>query len=140
MVISDANKGLVKAIKETFVNVIWQRCQVHFLRNILSKSLKKNTWLYIWRLLIWLNTVVIHSRLKSKNCLEWVNNKVRSWEKLIRIFTNEDSAVRLIGASSSISRRIGSQLLNCILESDRRYCTSKFTQYLCIWIKEVVWF
>lgn len=43
MVISDAHKGLVKAIKETFVNVIWQRCQIHFLRNILSKSPKKNT-------------------------------------------------------------------------------------------------
>src|SRR5699024_1190065 len=28
MIISDAHKGLVKAIKQTFVNVIWQRCQV----------------------------------------------------------------------------------------------------------------
>ena len=43
MIISDAHKGLVKAIKETFVNVIWQRCHVHFLRNILSKVPKKNT-------------------------------------------------------------------------------------------------
>ena len=43
MLISDAHKGLVKAIKEASINVIWQRCQVHFLRNILSKALKKNT-------------------------------------------------------------------------------------------------
>ncbi|WP_099320830.1 IS256 family transposase [Anaerococcus sp. Marseille-P3625] len=43
MIISDAHKGLVKAIKETFLNVIWQRCHVHFLRNILSKVPKKNT-------------------------------------------------------------------------------------------------
>ena len=43
MIISDAHKGLVKAIKETFLNVIWQRLQVHFLRNILSKTPKKNT-------------------------------------------------------------------------------------------------
>lgn len=43
MLISDAHKGLVSSIKETFINVIWQRCQVHFLRNILSKALKKNT-------------------------------------------------------------------------------------------------
>ncbi len=43
MIISDAHKGLVKALKETFVNIIWQICQVHFLRNILSKSPKKNT-------------------------------------------------------------------------------------------------
>ena len=40
MVISNAHKGLVKAIKETFINVIWQRHQVHFLRNILSKEAK----------------------------------------------------------------------------------------------------
>lgn len=43
MVISDSHKGLVKALTETFVNVIWKRCQVHFLRNILSKIPKKNT-------------------------------------------------------------------------------------------------
>ena len=43
MVVSDGHKGLVKAIKETFVNFIWQRCQVHFLRNVLSKAPKKNT-------------------------------------------------------------------------------------------------
>ena len=41
MVISDAHKGLVKAIKESFINVIWQRCQVHFLRNILQKHQRK---------------------------------------------------------------------------------------------------
>lgn len=42
MIISDAHEGLVKSIKEIFVNVIWQRCQEHFLRNILSKSPKKH--------------------------------------------------------------------------------------------------
>ncbi len=43
MLISDTHKGLVKAIKETFINVTRQRYQVHFLRNILSKAPKKNT-------------------------------------------------------------------------------------------------
>ena len=43
MVISDAHSGLVKAIKQTFINVSWQRCQVHFLRNILAKTPKKET-------------------------------------------------------------------------------------------------
>lgn len=32
-----------KSNKKTFVNVIWQRCQMYFLRNILSKTSKKNT-------------------------------------------------------------------------------------------------
>lgn len=41
---------------------------------------------------------VIHGRLKSTNCLERVNEEVRRREKVIRIFPNEDSAIRLIGS------------------------------------------
>lgn len=41
MVISDAHKGLVKAIKKSFINDSWQRCQVHFIRNIFSCIPKK---------------------------------------------------------------------------------------------------
>lgn len=141
MVISDAHKGLVKAIKETFINVIWQRCQVHFLRNILSKAPKKNTeefrsdikslfkiqdinlaramkneifkkyesekkYLNSLNILdegfedafAYLGNDVIHSRLKTTNCLERLNEEVRRREKVIRIFPNEKSAIRLIGA------------------------------------------
>jgi transposase-like protein len=36
MVISDAHKGLAKAIKESFIGCSWQRCNVHFMRNILA--------------------------------------------------------------------------------------------------------
>lgn len=36
IVVSDAHKGLVKAIKETFIGASWQRCKVHFMRNILA--------------------------------------------------------------------------------------------------------
>ncbi len=138
IVISDAHKGLVKAIKETFVNVIWQRCQVHFLRNILSNSPKKNTEEFrtdikalfkiqdinLARKMKYeiflkyekekkfknsLNTLVegfedafaylandiIHSRVKSTNCLVRLNQEIRRREKVIRIFPNEDSAIRL---------------------------------------------
>ena len=141
MIISDAHKGLVKAIKETFVNVIWQRCQVHFLRNILSKAPKKSTegfrtdikalykiqdinlsrkmkdeiFLKYENEKKFLNSLktldegfedafaylandVIHSRLRSTNCLVRLNEEVRRREKVIRIFPNEDSAIRLIGA------------------------------------------
>ncbi|WP_106460016.1 IS256 family transposase [Anaerococcus sp. Marseille-P3915] len=140
MVISDAHKGLVKSIKETFVNVIWQRCQVHFLRNILSKSPKKNSEEFrtdikaLFKIqdinlarkmkeeiflkyekekkfqnslntldegfedsFAYLATDVIHSRLRSTNCLERLNEEVRRREKVVRIFPNEDLAMRLIG-------------------------------------------
>ena len=141
IVISDAHKGLVKAIKETFVNVIWQRCQVHFLRNILSRAPKKNTEEFRTEIktlfkiqdislarkmkeeiflkyetekkfqnsldtldkgfedaFAYLANDVIHSRLRSTNCLERLNQEVRRREKVVRIFPNEDSAIRLIGA------------------------------------------
>ena len=37
LVISDAHPGLKQAIKEVFVGAGWQRCRVHFLRNLLSR-------------------------------------------------------------------------------------------------------
>ena len=41
---------------------------------------------------------VIHNRLRSTNCLERLNQEVRRREKVVRIFPNEGSAIRLIGA------------------------------------------
>jgi transposase-like protein len=36
LVISDANRGLISAIRESFPGASWQRCKVHFMRNILA--------------------------------------------------------------------------------------------------------
>lgn len=36
LVVSDAHKGLVSAIRESFPGASWQRCKVHFMRNILA--------------------------------------------------------------------------------------------------------
>ena len=47
---------------------------------------------------VYLSTDVINSRLKSTNCLERLNEEVRRCEKVIRIFPNQESAIRLIGA------------------------------------------
>ena len=35
LIISDAHAGLVSAIRESFPDASWQRCKVHFMRNIL---------------------------------------------------------------------------------------------------------
>ncbi len=35
LAVSDAHQGLVSAIKKSFVGCSWQRCKVHFMRNIL---------------------------------------------------------------------------------------------------------
>jgi len=36
LLISDAHQGIQKAFKESFIGSSWQRCKVHFMRNVLS--------------------------------------------------------------------------------------------------------
>lgn len=42
LVISDNHQGMRKAIDSNFTGVCWQRCQVHFMRNFLSRLRKKD--------------------------------------------------------------------------------------------------
>ena len=42
LIISDAHKGLKKAIAEEFVGSTWQRCTVHFKSNIINHLPKKD--------------------------------------------------------------------------------------------------
>jgi len=37
LVISDAHEGLKAAIKKILTGSAWQRCRVHFMRNVLSQ-------------------------------------------------------------------------------------------------------
>jgi transposase-like protein len=41
LAISDAHPGLKKAIGQVFTGIPWQRCRVHFMRNVLSQVPKK---------------------------------------------------------------------------------------------------
>lgn len=41
IITSDAHKGLIAALKEVYPNAPWQRCQFHFLKNILKETPKK---------------------------------------------------------------------------------------------------
>ncbi len=43
LVISDAHEGLKKAIQREFIGTSWQRCNVHFKRNIVDKLSKKDS-------------------------------------------------------------------------------------------------
>jgi len=40
LVVSDHHNGLVRAIRQYFQGATWQRCQTHFMRNILEKTPK----------------------------------------------------------------------------------------------------
>lgn len=140
MVISDAHKGEVAAIKEHFLSASWQRCQVHFMRNVFDKLPRKNSEEVRSILKILFKTTDIdlarrlkneitdkyeeayptmlecldegfedafqycttrftnHNRLKSTNMLERVNEEIRRREKVVRIFPNQEAALRLIGS------------------------------------------
>jgi transposase-like protein len=37
LVVSDAHQGLKQAIREVFIGASWQRCRVHFVRNVLAR-------------------------------------------------------------------------------------------------------
>ena len=140
LVISDVHKGEVAAIRDVFGGVAWQRCQVHFMRNVFDKLPRKNTEMIRDELKVLFKTNNIdiarnmkndiitrycdkyqkmtdcldegfedafqycsieetnYSRLKSTKMLERLNSEIRRREKVIRIFPNEQSALRLIGS------------------------------------------
>lgn len=140
VITSDAHSGLVEAIKECFPGASWQRCQVHFSRNINAKCPKK----YVAGLSSELNsmfnaetikeareikdsiineyqdvaaeamgvleegfedsmTIMALPRkyrisLRTSNMIERENGELRKREKIIKIFPNRESVIRLLGA------------------------------------------
>ena len=142
LVVSDAHDGLKAAIQEKFLGASWQRCTVHFLRNIMETMPKKNTKDARQHLkeIFRAGTAEIsrtlknefieryeddkrfekviktldegyedavqyynepkntHKHIRTTNALERLNSEIRRRENVIRIFPNEDSAFRLIGA------------------------------------------
>lgn len=140
IVTSDAHKSLVEAVKESFPGASWQRCQVHFLRNILDKCPKKyvsgltselrdmfrastieearrlRTSIYeeyvdvageAMRILdegfedsmtIMALPAKYRIALRTSNIVERENREIRRREKVIQIFPNAESALRLLGA------------------------------------------
>ena len=140
LVISDAHGGLVKAIEKHFPGTQWQRCQVHFKKNILDKVRNRDKAWVKGRLddiflaaskhtaldrlqqfvddltekypgvadllesegedaLACLNFPQEHrKRIRTTNGLERFNQEIRRRTRIIRIFPNRESALRLIGA------------------------------------------
>jgi len=140
LVVSDDHKGLVRALRRNFQRASWQRCQTHFIRNILNAApkslqgeikakvqailqapdietarmlLKKTLEEYekkAPRAMSILEegfddaTAVLslperyRKRLRTTNSIERLNEEIRRRERVIRIFPNRESAVRLIGA------------------------------------------
>jgi transposase-like protein len=50
LVVSDAHKGLVAAVSKSFLGASWQRCKVHFMRNIMAHIPAKEKELFAGKL------------------------------------------------------------------------------------------
>ncbi|HEY3375538.1 MAG TPA: IS256 family transposase [Candidatus Aquicultor sp.] len=139
-VVSDDHTGLVTAVERYFAGAIWQRCQCHFMRNILDKVAKadraalKADMQAIFnsangeraRELLTACTLRYQSRyesvsemledsadsilacfslpeghrrrMRTTNLLERYNQEIKRRTKVVRIFPNEEAALRLITA------------------------------------------
>ena len=71
LVVSDAHKGLTKAIRESFVGCTWQRCKVHFMRNILARIPSKDKAVFASKLKqIWLQPDIDSARVYADNLMD----------------------------------------------------------------------
>lgn len=140
--VSDDHQGLVKALGKHFQQVIWQRCQVHFIRNFMARMGKMKSALFLPRLKDifsaaneedarerkdrlaailepvnnrisqWLDEEIEdcfavfklpeshRRRMRSTNMLERYNQELKRRSRVIRIFHNTQSCLRLIASMS----------------------------------------
>jgi len=139
-IVSDEHKGLVQSVKRHFQGVIWQRCQVHFIRNVLnlvSRKDRSNILRYLKEvtesrsresarkrlaeavdaletthpkvaeyldsygeeiLAVYALPEQHRKRMRSTNMLERYNEEIKRRTRVVRIFPNERSCIRLVVA------------------------------------------
>ena len=140
LVVSDSHQGLRRAICEVFLGASWQRCRVHFLRNLLSLVPKEGQGMVLAAvrlifqqpdksraqgelraladrleghlprvatlLLEAEEEILAHmdfpaehwKQISSTNPLERLNKEINRRSRVVGIFPNENSLIRLIGA------------------------------------------
>ena len=120
LVISDAHKGEVRAIKESFSGVSWQRCQVHFMRNVFDKLPRKNTEQVRDQLKVLFKTNNIEL---SRTLINQIVNRYSShYEKMVKCLDEmlEDSSQYCSIEESNYSRLKSTNLLERLNSEIRR--------------------
>ena len=115
MITSDAHEGIRYAADRVFPEVSWQRCQFHFTRNILDKAPKKyqeglarelhDLWCMSSLEGARKNAVTVLSLppylqkyFRTTNHIERLNAELKRRSKVIGVFPNEASLLRLMGS------------------------------------------
>lgn len=140
VVVSDAHEGIIYGLSKTFPNVPWQRCQVHFSRNVIEHAPSKYQTEIRDRLSAMYNSCSLEEAgrlrdaiiddfsdvaeksmvclengfescmtvmclpketrryLRTTNVLERLNKELKRRSKVIGIFPNEQSIIRLMGS------------------------------------------
>lgn len=71
LVVSDAHKGLAKAIQSSFIGCSWQRCKVHFMRNILAHVPSKGKAVFAEKLKpIWLQPDIESAKAYANSLMD----------------------------------------------------------------------
>jgi len=140
IITSDHHGGLVRSVRQHLQGVTWQRCQTHFMRNILDatpKSLRSEVKAHVRSIFeaaeVDTARTLLHQtidqyqsqaarameildagfddatavlelpadyrkRTRTTNAVERLNGEIRRRERVIRIFPNRESVLRLMGA------------------------------------------
>jgi transposase-like protein len=76
LVVSDAHKGLARAIQKSFIGCSWQRCKVHFMRNILAHVPAKGKAAFAEKLKqIWLQPDIESAKAYACNLMDAYENQ-----------------------------------------------------------------
>ena len=71
LTVSDSHQGLKNAIQKEFIGSSWQRCKVHFMRNIMAKvKMKKKEYFAAKLKQIWLQPDSVSARTYAKLIME----------------------------------------------------------------------
>lgn len=111
LVVSDDHGGLVKAVRQHFQGATWQRCQAHFLRNILDaapKALKADLKDEV-KAILHANNMDAARLLLEQTLEKYENTAVKAMEKLENGF---EGALAVAALPEKYRRRL--RTTNCV--------------------------